>query len=58
MNPWRSAKYWHDRAAEARAIGDELTDKTAKKTMYSIANGYDDMAKRAATRHEGTTEGK
>lgn len=39
--------YWRIRAAEARAIADELTDRDARETMRRLASSWDDMAKRA-----------
>ena len=37
-------EYWRIRAAEAQAIGDQLSDVGCKQVMYSIAAGYEQMA--------------
>ena len=46
----RTAKYWHDRADEARAKADEMLDRLARDTMLDIAKKYDLMARLAAER--------
>ncbi len=42
-----SPEYWAERAAEARALGDEIRDETVKETMERIAKMYDRLAERA-----------
>jgi hypothetical protein len=40
------AKHWRDRAREARATADQMTDPKAKLIMLAIATGYERLAKR------------
>jgi hypothetical protein len=44
------AKHWRDRACEARATADQLTDPKAKLIMLAIATGYERLAKREEER--------
>ena len=44
------AKYWRDKAEEARAMAGEMRDPVAKALMTDIARKYDLMAERAAMR--------
>ena len=44
MNERNSPEYWRVRAAEAQALGDQLSDVGCKQVMYSIAAGYEQMA--------------
>ena len=44
------AKHWRDRAGEARATAERMTDPKAKRIMFAIAFGYDRLAKRAEER--------
>jgi len=46
----RSARYWQDRAEEARSRAEGMRDDYAKKTLLGIAHMYDLMARRAAER--------
>ena len=46
----RSARYWRDRAEEARLRAEGMRDDYAKTTLLGIAHMYDLMAKRAAER--------
>jgi len=48
--PLHTSQYWHDRAEEARARGEQMHDAQAKGTMQSMAALYDRMADRAADR--------
>jgi hypothetical protein len=43
-------KHWRDRADEARAIADMMSDTVARSTMFEIAAGYDRLAERAEQR--------
>ena len=43
----RSAAYWRERAAEARASAAKLEDGEAKATLHNIAATYESMAKLA-----------
>jgi hypothetical protein len=45
-----SAEYWHAKAEEARAQGDNMRSEDARKAMFSIADSYEAMAARAAKR--------
>lgn len=44
MREQNSPDYWRIRAAEAQALGDQLSDVGCKQVMYSIAAGYQQMA--------------
>jgi hypothetical protein len=50
----RSSEYWQERAEEARARADEMSDAEARATMLNIAYLYGLMADRAARKE--TTE--
>ena len=39
---------WHQRAEEARALAEHTTNERAKKTMFTIADDYDELAAKAA----------
>jgi hypothetical protein len=47
-------KHWHNRAAEARAIADKITDASSKQTMLGIAMDYELVAHRLAKRFLGS----
>jgi hypothetical protein len=38
------AEYWRERAAEARAVADNVVDDGARSAMLQVAAGYDAMA--------------
>ena len=46
----RNSRYWHAKAAEARAKADQMHDPTAIATMHQVADSYDLLAARAARR--------
>ena len=46
-NERRSATYWRQRAAEARATAAKLADGEAKATLQNIATTYESMARLA-----------
>ena len=48
-----SPKYWHERAEEARATAEGMSDPEAKRAMLVIAAGYELIAKRAEAREAG-----
>ena len=43
-------QYWHSRAVEARVVAEALTDEDAKNLMLGVAQDYELMAERAASR--------
>ena len=45
-----TAKYWEDRAEEARMRANQMHDLDAHKTMLGIAQVYERMSARAAAR--------
>jgi hypothetical protein len=42
-----SSDHWRDRAKEARALADQITDPEAKQAMVAVAESYEKIAKRA-----------
>ena len=44
-------KHWRDRAAEMRALAQEMTDAEARATMLRLAHDYDSLANRKARRN-------
>jgi hypothetical protein len=44
---------WRQRAAEARAIANGMTDPVAKRTMRGVAQSYERLAERAELRVKG-----
>jgi hypothetical protein len=38
------SKYWHGRAAQARAMADEMRDAEAKAVMLEIVESYERIA--------------
>jgi hypothetical protein len=49
-------KHWRERAEEARATAEQLTDPVARRTMLQVAESYDALAERAEKR--ALAEGK
>ena len=43
-------KHWYERAKEARAIAEMLSDEDSKLKMLRIANDYEVIARRAEQR--------
>jgi hypothetical protein len=54
--PINDPHHWRQRAEEARAVADELTDPDAKRRMLRIAQDYDELARRAEKRLKATGE--
>lgn len=48
-----SPKYWHERAEEARATAEGMSDPKAKQALLVIALSYEKIAKRAEAREVG-----
>jgi hypothetical protein len=46
IRPPTDAKHWRDRAGEARATAERMTNPEAKHIMLAIATGYERLAKR------------
>jgi hypothetical protein len=40
-------EHWRDRAAEARAQAEQMSDEAARQAMLSVAESYEQIAKRA-----------
>ena len=49
------AKYWHERAAEARSIAKLLGDRKAKRQLLAIAGKYDQLADHFKDRSKART---
>jgi hypothetical protein len=45
--------HWRQRAEEARAIANQVSDVDAKVAMLRIADEYERLARRAAARAQG-----
>jgi len=43
-------EHWHERAAEARALSEKMSDPEDKKTMLEVAEKYERVAARALER--------
>jgi hypothetical protein len=48
-------EHWHNRAEEARALGDQMNDEASKQTMLRIAADYERLVERAALRAQGAS---
>ena len=48
--PINDPKHWRERAEEARAIADQLTDPDSKRRMLRVAKDYEELARRAEKR--------
>jgi hypothetical protein len=46
------AKRWRSRPENARSIADEMVDPEARRTMWSIAAGYELLARHAESRKD------
>jgi len=54
--PWshlNDPKHWRERAQEARAMAQQMTDRDAEATMLGIADDYEKLARRAEDRAAG-----
>jgi len=45
--PINDPKHWRERAEEARAVSDVMTDEKSKKMMLRTAGDYEELARRA-----------
>ena len=50
--PVQDAKYWRERAVEARAVAEEMLDPETKRILEGIAQSYDRLAQHAKTRED------
>ena len=51
--PINDPKHWRERAEEARAVAEAMTDEKTKKMMLRIADDYETLAQRAEQRLRG-----
>jgi hypothetical protein len=51
----KNPEHWLNRAAQTRAIAEQLTDAQARATMLEIADEYVRLAENAARRLSDTT---
>jgi hypothetical protein len=49
--------HWRDRAKEARAMAEDMTDPVSKQKMLDVASNYEHLAKRAEGRRTGIARG-
>ena len=54
---FNDAEHWQKRAEESRVLAEQMNDETARKIMLRIADDYEKLAARAATRLWGWTVG-
>ena len=45
--------HWRDRAKEARAMAEDMTDPVSKQKMLDVAANYEHLAQRAEDRRTG-----
>jgi hypothetical protein len=53
VSHFNDPEHWRQRAKEARALAEQMSDETAKKMMLEIADDYEKLAVRAAKRMQG-----
>jgi DNA-binding ferritin-like protein len=51
-------KHWRERAEEARARAEQMTDRDARQMMLGIAEDYEKLAKRAEERFKSLPQSK
>ena len=51
-------EHWRQRAAELRALAEQVSDLRSKQIMLGIANEYDRLAERAEKRAKGLPQSK
>jgi hypothetical protein len=47
---YNDPEHWRERAAEARALAEKMTDTVGKRAMIEIAEKYERLAERAVER--------
>ena len=50
--------HWRQRADEARAMAEQMTDRDARQMMLGIAEDYEKLAKRAEERLKSSPQSK
>ncbi len=50
--------HWRQRADEARAMAEQITDRDARQMMLGIAEDYEKLAKRAEERLKSSPQSK
>jgi hypothetical protein len=50
--PERTPEYWRNKAAEARSRAERMRNSDARAMMLDIADKYETMAERTATREK------
>jgi hypothetical protein len=48
-------EHWHNRAAEARTLANQMNDEPSKQMMLRIAADYERLAERAELRAQGAS---
>ena len=50
--PLRCARFWRERAEEARTVAESMSGDIARRTMFAIAEQYEVLAAKSAAAEE------
>jgi hypothetical protein len=54
--PINDPKHWRERAEGARTLADQMEDQDARRKMLRVADGYEELARRAERRLKAVSE--